>query len=189
VLGALNVLVPESDDKPYQIEIFRIDKYLYNKYRTEPLLKEIPIALFSSVQLESHYDNYLALDPQNKDEYGVPKLKVHFSYSERDKAAIRQAIEGVKNCSRAAGASLNPVNGWPAICLFSPGYERHYSGTCRIGNDSLTAAANPYGEIFGVSGLFVADNSMIPSMSAANPTLTTVALAIRTADYIVRQSL
>lgn len=70
----------------------------------------------------------------------------------------------------------------------SVGGERlHYSGTCRIGTDPLTAAANPYGEIFGVSSLFVADNSMVPSMSAANPTLTTIALAIRMADHIVRQ--
>nr|MBC9201067.1 hypothetical protein [Paenibacillus sp. PL91] len=45
----------------------------------------------------------------------------------------------------------------------------------------------PFGEIFGVSGLFVADNSMIPTISAANPTLTTVALAIRTADHILQQ--
>jgi choline dehydrogenase-like flavoprotein len=41
-----------------------------------------------------------------------------------------------------------------------------------------------FGEVFGTSGLFVADNSVLPPLGASNPTLTTVALAIRTADYI-----
>ncbi|MGM7722772.1 GMC oxidoreductase [Metabacillus sp. Hm71] len=39
----------------------------------------------------------------------------------------------------------------------------------------------------GISGLYVADNSMLPSVGAANPPLTTVALSIRTADYIINQ--
>ena len=39
---------------------------------------------------------------------------------------------------------------------------------------------------YGVSGLFVADNSVLPTLPSANPTLITVALAIRTADYISR---
>lgn len=44
----------------------------------------------------------------------------------------------------------------------------------------------PHGQIRGVAGLFVADNSSLPYIGAEDPTLTTVALAIRTADYIVR---
>lgn len=138
-------------------------------------------------KIQSRFENYLTLDSYRKDEYGVPKIKVHFSYSETDKQVIRQTINGVKHVSRIVGAPLISRNGRPAICLMSPGQEFHYTGTCRIGNDPLTAAANPFGEIFGVSGLFVADNSMIPTLSAANPTLTTVALAIRTADHIVQQ--
>lgn len=43
-------------------------------------------------------------------------------------------------------------------------------------------------EVFGISGLFVADNSVVPNTGAANPTLTTVALAIRIADYIQQTS-
>ncbi|WP_374992127.1 GMC oxidoreductase [Paenibacillus sp. LHD-38] len=45
---------------------------------------------------------------------------------------------------------------------------------------------DPYGQIHSISGLYVADNSVIPSSGTANPTLITVALAIRTADYLMR---
>jgi choline dehydrogenase-like flavoprotein len=55
-----------------------------------------------------------------------------------------------------------------------------------MGIDPSTSAVNQYGQIHGISGLYVADNSVLPSLGA-NPTLTTVALAIRTADYIIQQ--
>ena len=44
------------------------------------------------------------------------------------------------------------------------------------------------GKSAGISGLFVADNSALPSTGAENMTLTTIALAIRTADYIARRN-
>lgn len=56
-----------------------------------------------------------------------------------------------------------------------------------MGDDPATSATNRYGQIHGVPGLYVADNSVLPLTGAANPTLTTVALAIRTADYILEQ--
>lgn len=187
VLGTLSILVPETDNKPFQIEIERSDRYYIYKYEEEPLLKELDIRIFGAGKIESRFENYVDLDPNRKDEYGVPKIQVHYSYSETDKQVIRQTIQGVKHVSSIVGAPLISRNGRPAICLLRPGQELHYTGTCRIGNDPLKAATNPFGEIFGVSGLFVADNSMIPTMSAANPTLTTVALAIRTADHILQQ--
>ncbi len=58
-----------------------------------------------------------------------------------------------------------------------------------MGDDPSISATNRYGQIHGISGLYVADNSVLPSMGAVNPTLTTVALAIRTADYICKQIL
>ena len=56
-----------------------------------------------------------------------------------------------------------------------------------MGLDPDTSATNPYGQIHGISGLYVADNSVVRLTGPYNPTLTTIALAIRTADYIIGQ--
>ncbi|MNR60569.1 Paromamine 6'-oxidase [compost metagenome] len=72
--------------------------------------------------------------------------------------------------------------------MLPPGADSHESGTCRMGTDPYTSATNPYGQIHHVPGLFVADNSVLPSTGGANPTLSTIALAIRTADYIAGQN-
>jgi choline dehydrogenase-like flavoprotein len=73
-----------------------------------------------------------------------------------------------------------------SVYLRPPGDDNHESGTCRMGDDPATSAVNRYGQIHGIFGLYVADNSVLPSIGT-NPTLTTVALAIRTADHIINQ--
>ena len=72
--------------------------------------------------------------------------------------------------------------------LWPLGSIKHEAGTCRMGDNPATSACNRYGQIHGISGLYVADNSVLPLTAGANPTLTTVALAIRTADHIVETS-
>lgn len=79
------------------------------------------------------------------------------------------------------------MEGHPTIRLHPPGEMHHDSGTCRMGDDPASSATDRYSQIHGVSGLYVADNSVLPSVGTANVTLTTVALAIRTADAIIRQ--
>ncbi len=51
--------------------------------------------------------------------------------------------------------------------------------------DSRNGGTNRFGEAFVVDGLFVADTSVPPPIGASNPTLSMVALAIRTADFII----
>jgi choline dehydrogenase-like flavoprotein len=60
----------------------------------------------------------------------------------------------------------------------------HQMGTCRLGADAKTAVADPYGEVHGVRGLFVADASGFPTASGVNPMLSTMALAYRVAQHI-----
>ena len=60
----------------------------------------------------------------------------------------------------------------------------HQMGTCRHGADPKTSVADPYGEVHGVRGLFVADASGFPTASGVNPMLTTMALAYRVAQHV-----
>lgn len=183
VLGTLNILIPQTEERPYQIQMYGPGQYYWYHYKTEPLQQEWGVDLQASGKVESRYENYVSLDPVRKDEYGMSELQVCFSYSDRDLEVIGKMAEGVKQASHAMNASLLS-NGGSEVCLRLPGEEIHEMSTCRMGDNSSRAAVNRYGEVFGISGLFVADNSVIPVSGASNPTLSTVALAIRTADYI-----
>ena len=74
---------------------------------------------------------------------------------------------------RAAGAKEVVRMDWAPVLL-------HIHSTMRMG-----AVVNADGESFAVERLFVADNSMLPNaLGGPNPTLTTQALATRTAERI-----
>ncbi|MDQ1005282.1 choline dehydrogenase-like flavoprotein/sugar phosphate isomerase/epimerase [Neobacillus niacini] len=172
-LGLIGVLIPNTKDNPYQIEFGVQEK---------PLQDELEIIIHGYGNVEPRFENRVFLDLNRKDKYGVPKIQVNFHYSQRDLAVIQQLTAGM----RQVISSLNLIECQPTIFLRPPGEDNHEAGTCRIGDNPYTSATNRYGQIHGISGLYVADNSVLPTLGA-NPTLSTVALAIRTADYIIHQ--
>ncbi len=61
----------------------------------------------------------------------------------------------------------------------------HPLGGCPMGRTPDEGVVDPYGEVFGHPGLYVADGSVMPGPTGANPALTIAALADRTADRIL----
>jgi len=55
----------------------------------------------------------------------------------------------------------------------------HVACTTRMANDPNLGVVNPQLQVFGVDNLYVVSNSVMPTLPAANPTLTLVALAMK----------
>ncbi len=60
----------------------------------------------------------------------------------------------------------------------------HQMGSARMGTDPATSVAQPTGELHDVAGVWIGDTSAFPTPSGANPMLTCMALAHRTAEQI-----
>lgn len=179
--GTLAILITATPEKPYQIRLIGPTGYdWYPSSEEKPFLEELDILLQCFGKIDPRYENRVSLSPNRKDEYGVPEIEVHFSFSEAEQAQIQKMVEAVKRISSVADITLGE------ICLVPTGDLHHTSGTCRMGDDPSTSVTNLYGKVHGISGLYVADNSVLPFIGSGNPTLTTVALAIRTADHIAR---
>ncbi|MDQ2942853.1 MAG: GMC family oxidoreductase, partial [Candidatus Dormibacteraeota bacterium] len=65
-----------------------------------------------------------------------------------------------------------------------PLFTAHQMGSCRLGASRRTSVADPYGQVHGVPGLYVADASGFPTASGVNPMLSVMALAYRVAQRI-----
>jgi choline dehydrogenase-like flavoprotein len=67
-----------------------------------------------------------------------------------------------------------------------PGGIAHEAGTARMGRNRSEGVTDPWGAVYGVQGLYIADASVMPTALDRHPTLTVVALALRTADRVVK---
>ena len=63
----------------------------------------------------------------------------------------------------------------------------HELGTVRMGSDPSTSVLNKYCQAHEVKNLFVADAAPFVSNPDKNPTLTIIALAWRTAEYLAEE--
>jgi choline dehydrogenase-like flavoprotein len=66
-----------------------------------------------------------------------------------------------------------------------PGYGIHEIGVARMGRDAKTSVLNQFQQAHDVSNLFVMDGSGFTSGACQNPTLTILALAVRSSDYLM----
>lgn len=60
-------------------------------------------------------------------------------------------------------------------------------GSCRLSASPSRGPVNPQGETWEVSGLTVADASLLPTASGTNPMLTTFSVAYSVAQWVKAQ--
>jgi choline dehydrogenase-like flavoprotein len=73
----------------------------------------------------------------------------------------------------------------PLLDGAQPMISAHQLCTCRMGSDPANSVANPNGELHDVKGVWIGDGSACPTALGANPMVTIMALAARTADKMV----
>ena len=94
-------------------------------------------------------------------------LERYFPPATRAKAVRAEEVDNFCGAINDAGLPMHGVG------LFSA----HQMGTCRMGSDPLSSVVDEDGESWDVDGLFVADASVFPTASGANPMPTTLALS------------
>jgi choline dehydrogenase-like flavoprotein len=63
----------------------------------------------------------------------------------------------------------------------------HELGTCRMGDDPKTSVLNKWCQSHDIKNLFVVDGSSFVSAGWQNPTMTILALAMRSSEYLAEQ--
>jgi choline dehydrogenase-like flavoprotein len=67
----------------------------------------------------------------------------------------------------------------------TPGYGIHEVGIARMGDDPKASVLTPFQQTHDVKNLFVMDGSSFPSTACQNPTLTIMALCVRSCDHLL----
>ena len=184
-----SVLTPFSDARPMQIGVMTFANSAFNIALgdgvtvggDDPATVRLAVLACYAAKDIQQSDAVEFSDSEN-DFYGMPKMQIRYSRTRADHAVIEQMR---KNLLRAANR-LGTLHEQPALA--AGGSSLHYQGTVRMGPaDDGTSVCNPHLQVWGVQNLYVGGNGVIPTATAVNPTLTSVALAWRAAKRIARQ--
>jgi choline dehydrogenase-like flavoprotein len=135
-------------------------------------------------EMLARYDNFVEIDPNTVDVYGIPALRITVSWGENEKKMIPAMAQTAAEMMEAAGAKNVFPFSFPNRV---PGYGIHEMGTARMGSDPKTSYLNQYLQSHDVRNLFVMDASSFVSGGCQNPTLTIMALAVRGCDYVMEE--
>jgi len=128
-------------------------------------------------------ENYVTLDKNEVDAWGIPILRIHADWSDNEKKLWADGRQQAAEMLEAAGAKNVKVTGNMSV----PGFCIHEVGTARMGNNPQTSVLNKYCQAHDVENIFVTDGAAWVSSGCQNPTLTMMALTVRACDYIVRE--
>lgn len=127
-------------------------------------------------------ENRVTVDAGRIDPYGIPIPVVHFRFSDNDRALWKdmkaKAREILESARSRTVIDISPV---------PEGFASHEVGTVRMGNNPRTSVLNKFCQAHDVANLFIVDGSCFVTFPEKNPTLTIMALAARTAQYITHQ--
>ena len=129
------------------------------------------------------YDNQVRISKDVVDVLGIPALHVQTRYTDNEFNQAREAVETAAELAETAGLEILARNSVPN----PPGYSIHELGTCRMGNDPKTSVLNKWNQSHDIKNLFVVDGSSFVSAGWQNPTLTIMALAMRSSEYLAEQ--
>lgn len=133
---------------------------------------------------EIAWENRVEFSASEVDWRGLPSMRLRYSLSAADLQAVERASEVMVSITRAyTGTSPDERPG-----LMPNGSSLHYQGTVRMGSlDDGSSVCDRHSRVWGTQNLYVAGNGVIPTSTACNPTLTSVALAAIGAHEVAGQ--
>jgi choline dehydrogenase-like flavoprotein len=144
---------------------------------------EIPysFSVYAQGECLPRHDNYVTLDPEKKDAWGIPALHIHASYGENEHAmakAMRDHLGEIMDALKLE--DRQPPR--DELNLF--GKNIHECGTARMGHDPKSSVVNAYNRVHDVKNVFVTDGACFVTQGCWEPTLTIMAISARAGDYI-----
>jgi choline dehydrogenase-like flavoprotein len=129
-------------------------------------------------------ENSVELDRDVVDVFGIPVLRIRMGWSANEAAMIADMATSAAEMLEAAGA--RNVHPW-TVTDRMPGMGIHEVGVARMGTSAKDSVLNQFQQTHDVNNLFVMDGAGFTSSACQNPTLTIMALAVRSCDFLMNE--
>jgi len=153
----------------------------------------LDVTLLVRAEQAPNRDSRIVLDRES-DAMGMPRIRLDWRMSDLDKHSVAELATLLgEELGRLGLGRVEPASWlsrtdelWRTDPLVSShpigGY--HHIGTTRMADDPRKGVTTRHGQVHGIDNLYVVGSSTFPTSGWANPTLTIVALALRTADHL-----
>jgi choline dehydrogenase-like flavoprotein len=119
-------------------------------------------------------------DPNQKDKLQIPKPRIAFQPSDYQLAAFVAGQKVIAEVFKALGATETQFPKDPKAYSSA----NHIMGTCRMGTDPKQSVVTPECQSHDHRNLFIIGSSVFPTAGTANPTLTALAVLLRSLPTI-----
>jgi choline dehydrogenase-like flavoprotein len=182
-------------DLPHTVAF--VPNFLWRRYISRPSLPGLFLRdpdhryrLFYHSEQSPNPDSRVTLT-DTLDRTGLPKLLIDLRVRDEDAHSVVRVHELFSQwLLRSGEGTLNyrmPRSDRVSAVLAQARHGSHQIGTARIGKSRATAVVDKDLRAFDSPNLFAVSSAVLPTSSQANPTLTTMALALRLADTLVRE--
>jgi choline dehydrogenase-like flavoprotein len=125
--------------------------------------------------------NQVSLDPEKKDDWGIPQLRFNIGYTDNEEKMIQDFFKEMSEMLTKAGfTNIQTHDSHQA-----PGLDIHEMGGIRMGHDPKTSLLNKWNQLHACKNVFVTDGACMTSTSTQNPSLTYMAITARATNFAV----
>ncbi|XP_072016800.1 uncharacterized protein [Amphiura filiformis] len=174
--------IPVSAGRPWHCVVHR-DAFHYGDL--DPHIDSRTVVDFRWFSiLKPRFENYVTFSESIKDSMGMPQPTFNVTLTDEEKEESNAMMKDMIRAATAVGGFIPE-----SLPQFVPhGVALHITGTIRMGKeDDGTSVVDEYSRVWGIDNLCLGGNGVIPTGTACNPTLTSVALAIRSAGKILER--
>jgi choline dehydrogenase-like flavoprotein len=155
----------------------------------EALRKPSAFSLYTQCETTPNPDSRVTVDFQDPDAVGLPRVRLDWRINRVDKESLIRSQEILGARLEAAGLGhLEPTEPFhDESSDWGPGLHggHHQMGTTRMAANAKQGVVDENCQVHGTDGLFIAGQSVFPTVGFANPLLTGVALSARLGQYLI----
>jgi pyranose oxidase len=172
------LLLKVTKGQPWHVQIHK-EAFFCEKWHAsvDPRLI-VDIQYFARV--EPRKENFVTFEENLFDVMGLPQPTFNFNLNQKEKDEIQLMVKEMIELANHLGVFLPGAE--PKLKPL--GAAIHFQGTHRIGTNSDESVTDNNSRVWNFDNLFLGGNGSIPTSIACNPTLTSIAIAIRSARYI-----
>ncbi|KLO05207.1 pyranose 2-oxidase [Schizopora paradoxa] len=175
------VTTPLTAEKPWHTQIHR-DAFSYGAVAATIDTRTIVDFRFFG-RMKPEKENTITFETKYTDAFNMPQPTFNVQLGKDDAKNANDMM--IDMCDMASKLGGYLPGSEPQF--MEPGLALHLGGTVRAGPTKADHVADTSCKVYEFENLYVAGNGVIPTGFAANPTLTSMCYAIRTAEDIIKK--